>query len=324
MTREMDWFKTARIVAEIPYPPVSAWEFGQLKTEEDVRERLRASTVYILAQRPMLWFENVVVTDEAITFEINDGQGPAVKGRIEPIRIGLAKPGESLFVESCFHHDAANLPPPWNKVASLKVFDSNRDFKVWWSPQKLLYEAINNELPVQFSGDAARLMAFEIHYIGKTKDLFKRMKAHAKYQDILIYERIRGEGHAQPSLEITLFTLEITNLEEHLSVRIGPNPADIEVPPIVFPLADDPSDRNVRAFFRRWANKKSKAATTELEAWLISMFKPKHNETLFDNYPLITGGLRDLNYSFTDLTIKNCPYVFRTERGGTPLDEPDE
>jgi len=320
----MDWFKSARIVAKIPYPPVSAWEFRQLKTEEAVRERLRASTVYILAQRPMLWFENVLVTDEAITFEINDGQGPAVKGRIEPIQIGLAKLGESLFVEGGFHHDAANLPPPWNKAASLKVFDADGDLKVWWSPQKLLYEAINKDLQVQFAGDATRFMAFEIHYIGKTKDLFKRMKAHAKYQDILIHERIRGEGHAQPSLEITLFTLEITNLEEGASVRIGPDPDDIEVPPIVFRLPNDPSDPKVRAFARQWANKKSKAATTELEAWLINMFKPEHNETLFDNYPFITGGLRDLNYSFTDLTINNCPYVFRTQKGGTPLDEPDE
>ena len=321
---EMEWFKSARIVAEISYPPVSAWEFGQLKTEEAVRERLEASTVYILAQRPMLWFENVVVNDEAITFEINDGQGPHVKGRIEPIRIGLAKPGESLFVESGFHHDATNLPPPWNKVASIKVFDANSNFKVWWSPQKLLYEAIAKKVSVQFAGDAARFMAFEIHYIGKTRDLFRRMKGHPKYQDILIYERIRGEGHAQPSLEITLFAIEITNLEESVSVRIGPDPDDIEVPPIAFRLPDDPRDPKVRDFARKWANKNSKAATTELEAWLINMFKPEHNETLFDNYPFIIGGLRDLNYSFTDLTINNCPYVFRTQKGGTPLDDLDE
>ena len=320
----MDWFKSARIVAEIAYPPVSAWEFGQLKTEEAVRQRLKASTVYILAQRPMLWFENVVVNDDGITFEINDGQGPHVKGRIEPIRIGLAKPGERLFVESGLHHAATKLPSPWNKVASLRVFDADGNFKVWWSPQKLLYEAINKELPVQFAGDAARFMAFEIHYIGKTKDLFKRMKAHAKYQDILIYERTRGEGHAQPSLEITLFAIEITGLEEAVYVCVEPDPDDIEVPPIVFRLPDDPSDPKVRAFGRQWAKKNSKAATTELEAWLINMFKPEHNDTLFDNYPFITGGLRDLNYSFTDLTVKNCPYIFRTQKGGTPLDNSDE
>ena len=80
----------------------------------------------------------------------------------------------------------------------------------------------------------------------------------------------------------------------------------------------------MRAFVRRWAKKNSKAATTELEAWLINMFRPAHNETLFANYPFITGGLRDLKYSFTDLTLKNCPYVFRTKKGGTPLDDSDE
>jgi len=51
---------------------------------------------------------------------------------------------------------------------------------------------------------------------------------HAKYQDVLIYERTRGEGHAQPSLEITLLMLKIANREESASVRIGPDPDDIE------------------------------------------------------------------------------------------------
>lgn len=73
---DREWMKAARIIAQIPYPPVSAWEFNQLKTEAAVRERLQDATVYIIAQRPILWFDRVRDDGGDIRFEINDGRGP--------------------------------------------------------------------------------------------------------------------------------------------------------------------------------------------------------------------------------------------------------
>jgi hypothetical protein len=62
---------------------------------------------------------------------------------------------------------------------------------------------------------------------------------------------------------------------------------------------------------------------TELEAALIDLFKPEHNKIKVKKYPKIAGGLQALGYSDTLLRLRNCPYIFRTEAGGTPLEGAD-
>lgn len=66
------YIKIARLVAEMPYPPISAWEFKTLGRETAVQEKLRPATVYIIAQRPLLWFDREVSDDHSISFEITD------------------------------------------------------------------------------------------------------------------------------------------------------------------------------------------------------------------------------------------------------------
>lgn len=323
---DLEWMKAARIIAEIPYPPVSAWEFGQLKTEAAVRERLKDATVYIIAQRPILWFDQVRVTDGCVTFEINDGQGPPVKGIIETFRLGLFAPDEPILVECGFHHDATQDTPPWNFVASIRLYDKDRKLRAWWSPQTLLYEVFNQDLRVRFAGAPERFMEFHIHYIGKahSQPLWKRLRAHEKLQQVLTYEKVRGIGHSQPSLEITIFALKVLKLEEMVGVRWGSDDEPIDPQMIVFRHPNDPTDTRWQTFKRRWATGPEAVVTTELEAALIEMFKPEHNSVKFDKYPQIKGGLRELGYSDTRLRLKNCPYIFHTEAGGTPLegDEP--
>lgn len=323
---EREWMKAARIVAEIPYPPVSAWEFNQLKTEAAVRERLQDATVYIIAQRPILWFDRVRDEGGDIRFEINDGRGPPVKGIIDPLRLGLFGPGEPMLLECGFHHDAEETPPPWDRAGSIKLFDRDKRLRAWWSPQKLLFEALAHDLKVPFAGDLERFMEFEIHYIGKAYDqsLWERLAAHRRYLEILINEKVRGVDHAQPSLEITIFALEVVDLEELAGRRDGPDEDTPDPPHVkIFRHPDDPADPRWQAFRRRWAYPHEPAVTTELEAALIDLFKPEHNRIKVKKYPKIAGGLQALGYSDTLLRLRNCPYIFRTQAGGTPLEGAD-
>lgn len=322
----LEWMKAARIIAKIPYPPVSAWEFGQLKTERAVRDRLKGATVYIIAQRPILWFDQVRVEDGQIRLDINDGQGPPVKAIVDPYGLGIFATDEPMTVECGFHHDATDQPPPWDRAASLKLYDREKTLRVWWSPQKLLFEAFALDRPILLAGDPERFMDFEIHYIGKAYDqrLWKRLKAHERYLDILTYEKVRGVDHGQPSLEITIFALEVVELEELHGVRDGPEEGQADPPGMtIFRHPDDPADPRWRAFRRRWAQAHEAAVTTELEAALIDLFKPAHNTIKVKVYPKIAGGLHALGYSDTLLRLKNCPYIFRTEAGGTPLEGAD-
>ncbi|MEP2758666.1 MAG: hypothetical protein ABJP66_06295, partial [Hyphomicrobiales bacterium] len=62
----------ARVFASTNYPIVSAFEFDFLREEKIIRERWDASTIYLIVQRPLTYFDNVVLDDSHIQFEIAD------------------------------------------------------------------------------------------------------------------------------------------------------------------------------------------------------------------------------------------------------------
>ena len=66
--------KVAQIYASTQYPIVSAYEFEFLKEEHVIRERLGNCTIYIIAQRPLTYFDNVWLENGFIEFEITDGR----------------------------------------------------------------------------------------------------------------------------------------------------------------------------------------------------------------------------------------------------------
>ena len=324
-TDEQHWIKVARVFAKMPYPPVSAWEFEALKSEEAVRERLKTSTIYMIGQRPLIWFDNVVTDDSGVTFEITDGELSPLKCRLEPVRAGLCKPGEILDVEFGFHRDARSDTQPLRNVASIRFFDGNDAFKVWWSPQKLLFEAVVRGLRVSIDGDASELMKFEVHYIGQafSQKVWDRLKTHEKYQGVLIKEDIRGAGHARPSLEITLFMLEIDGVDELASRAEDLEDEQDLPPPILHRFSCDPTDAARLAFFAPWVAPQDKSLTTEVEAMLINLFKPVYNSVLFENYPVIKGGLRDLGFTDTELQLERFPFTLVNKAGESMLGDAD-
>ncbi|WP_236305582.1 hypothetical protein [Dickeya zeae] len=58
----------ARVLMNVTYPIVSAYEFDFLQEEKVIRERWDASTIYLIVQRPLTYFDNVVLDDKYIRF----------------------------------------------------------------------------------------------------------------------------------------------------------------------------------------------------------------------------------------------------------------
>jgi hypothetical protein len=85
------------------------------------------------------------------------------------------------------------------------------------------------------------------------------------------------------------------------------------VPPIphVVDLEDD--DAVGRFMLEALIPFQDEAMTREAEAFLIQHFRPGHNETLFENYPNIAGGMRSKGYGWTDLVIERLPASLRTD-----------
>ena len=51
----------AHVIASTTYPIVSAYEFDVLQEEKVIRERWNDSTIYLIVQRPLTYFDNVVI-----------------------------------------------------------------------------------------------------------------------------------------------------------------------------------------------------------------------------------------------------------------------
>ena len=70
----------ARVIVNVTYPIVSAYEFDFLQEERIIRERWDASTIYLIVHHPLTYFDNVVLDDKYIRFEIADGDNPPLSG----------------------------------------------------------------------------------------------------------------------------------------------------------------------------------------------------------------------------------------------------
>ena len=309
--------KTANIQLALSYPIISAFEFEFLKAEEVIRERLDHSTIYLLAQRPLTYFDNVVLQDGAITFEIADGQHRPLACRVDLVDADICAPGEALYVEVAYFIDTPPQPQPYRQVASIKLFRTDGEFIVWWSPQKILFEMLVRGLPVGVADDGEPLSFtdFTVLYIGKAfnQKVWDRLTGHEKMQKILTVQSPVGAGPAaRAPFEISLILLKVVGLQEVLEVPYIGASAVQGVTPILHDLDLNDDEALERFMTEPLVPLHDEAMTREAEACLIHRFQPRFNTVKFKSYPHIEGGMRSKGYTWTDLLIEDLPGTLRT------------
>ncbi|MGA4554924.1 hypothetical protein [Methylorubrum aminovorans] len=307
----------ARVFASTSYPIVSSWEFDYLQEEKVIRERWDTSTIYLIVQRPLTYFDNVVIDDTYIRFEIADGDKQSIPCRINLVSNNICQVGEIVDIEIGFHSEKPNGHQPIRNVGAFKLYRQNGEFILWWSPQKLLYEMIINNLEVEIAEgfDPFAFLDFKLHYIGQnfSQKVWKRLTGHKKMQRILTREREVGLApEARAPFEISLIILKITGLDDIPLIGGDASHPMAGSDPIVFTL--DLKDDSVEKFMATsHARPGDEALTREVEAFLIHRFKPSYNEILFDNYPNIAGGMRSKGYSWTELVLERLPAFLYTD-----------
>lgn len=120
-------------------------------TEQVVRDRFSAPTIYFVVQRPMLWLDKVEPDHNPISFEIVDGTGKRIQCLLDVYdALGLAA-DEIIDIEVSFHRAETSSERPFRHVAAIRVY-RNGEFLAWWSPAKLLFEASTRGLPLRGAG----------------------------------------------------------------------------------------------------------------------------------------------------------------------------
>jgi hypothetical protein len=308
--------KTIQIHAQTRYPIVSAYEFEFLKSEAEIQAILKPCTIYFILQRPLLYFRNVRMDNGEITFEITDDSPNApLICTFDPRLNGFGDFGEELLIDVQFYKKVPDTEPPFSDVAALKILNLDKDFLGWFSPAKFLYECLSGNVQADIEGDIAKYLDYTVHYIGKSfsQDIWDRLTGHHKMQRILTLEEPMSSKNTRAPFEIALMMLEIDGFDEANLFPVFDFALDPGIEPIVHEFRSDDDGESFSKYYDPKLEPRAPELTSEVEGMLVSTFRPKYNEVLFENYPHLSKGTRSAGYTQSRLLIERMPAVLRTE-----------
>jgi hypothetical protein len=308
--------KTIQIHAQTRYPIVSAFEFEFLKSEAEIQAILKPCTIYFILQRPLLYFRDVRMDNGEITFEITDDSTNApLRCTFDPRLNGFGGSGEDLLIDIQFYKKVPDTEPPFNDVAALKILNLDKDFLGWFSPAKFLYEYLSGNLQADIESEIVEYLDYTVHYIGKSfsQDIWDRLTGHYKMQRILTLEEPMSSKSTRAPFEIALMMLDIDGFDEANIFPFFDFALDPGIEPIVHEFRSDDDGRSFSEYYDPKLDPRAPELTSEVEGMLVSTFKPKYNEVLFDNYPHLSKGTRSAGYTQSRLLIERMPAILRTE-----------
>lgn len=316
MSEEFVGVKTIQIDCQTRYPIVSSYEFDFLKEEEVIKKLLKPCTIYFIIQRPVLYFSNFRSEPGVISFEIVDGTStPPLKCRFIPSDSGFCKDNEELDVKIEFYKKKPDEVEPYNDIAIFQLYKTSGDYLGWFSPNVILYGLFAKTLKIEIHGPIKDYIDYQVHYIGQAfdQDIWDRLTGHKKQEKILIREDPLNSKNLKLSYEVALLMLDIEGFTEGTIYPYMGFSLPSNVKPIFYKFTFDESDPRFVEYNKPQVTPDAVELTNEVEASLVSAFKPKYNEIAFKNYPKIKSGTRSLGYSNSSLFIQKMPAILYTE-----------
>lgn len=316
MTTLSKGIKTIQIHAQTRCPIVSAYEFEFLKSEKEIQALLKPCTIYFILQRPLLYFDHLRVSDGQMAFSITDDSNcPLLECTFIPSENGFCKADEELLIDVQYYKRTPDKAEPFNDVGAFKLFTLKNDFLGWFSPSKFLYEVLDQRLKANIVGNIADYLDFTVHYIGKafSQDIWNRLTGHHKMQSILTLEDSLNRRSLRAPFEISLLMLDVDGYDEGNIYPTFEFALQPDIEPIVYEFSDAEDDQRFEEYCKPKLEPRSTELTSEVEAMLVSTFKPKYNEILFENYPEIKAGTRSAGYTQSTLAIEKMPAILKTE-----------
>jgi hypothetical protein len=246
------------------YPPISNQEGVWFWEDEEVREYVKNSKLYMLVHRKELKFSDVdtkALCRGIFKFKISMGEY------------------KSSFYSFQFTENMAKLV---EEHGSVLIEEGDKLFRIkrendgevlyWATPDKILFDTITRNIPLEAENveEIKRLHEFELLYVGisKTNDSFSRLfeKAHHGRLNILSNEYTKEkEARMTDELMILMFEVKWFNINTMNSIE------DMNG---LFIYTDD-----------------EEAVVADAEKAFVSMLDSKYNEVKFKQYPQGTDGL---------------------------------
>ncbi|MDR6803173.1 hypothetical protein J2Y45_000443 [Dyadobacter sp. BE34] len=272
---------------ELAYAPLTAYEFAVMKDDPQFEEALDRASLYILAQRPVMTFDNVRFDRDGLLFDISQKNNPETlhcKLPFTQSAIHLANSQNIGLAPHFLDPGKQTYFMPFNELRGFSLTnrsDLREQFVAWFSPEKFLWNWWNEHLNCSFAGNLELFTRYRVHYVGKAtkQNIVKRITGHSTLQDILSLETPVTEKQL-PANEITLLAFQFAD-----NVQFQSFGADPQIDQMVAAFKGEDLPSQERIFL-------------DVEKALIKALKPKYNRALFNSYPISKDGLYRNNYQF--------------------------
>ncbi|MCW3788300.1 hypothetical protein [Plebeiibacterium sediminum] len=272
---------------ELAYAPMTAYEFAVTKNDTDIEQALFKASLYLIAQRAVITFENIVPDENEykLNFEIHQKGNPNILKCRLPLAQSIVNTNENDTILIAFNDldksTTQNFPPYFNihGFSLVKQQKEKEEFLIWFSPEKLLQNWWKGYIECEIEGDYKSFLRYQVHYVGKAtkQGILKRLTGHSTFQDILSLEESVTEKQL-PANEIVILSFEF---EENIQMQTFGSYSDIKSMTSALLGENYPEQETI---------------FLDSEKALIQAMKPNYNKELFKNYPISKDGLYDLNY----------------------------
>lgn len=292
---------------ELAYSPLTGYEFAHVKQDPYIERALEEASLYIIAQRPIITFENVIPNPDPLNYSLNfeihqRGNNNILKGNLPLIQSCTNCVFDDNIVLAFNFLDNDDTPKVF-PLGNLHGFSlaketlNKPEFLLWFSPEKLLQNWWKGQIECKIEGDFKSFLNYKVHYVGKAtkQGILKRLTGHNTFQDILSLEKpITYKDLPANEIAILCFKFkdniqfqvfrDVIDMKEMKSSLLGEN----------FP--------NQEKIF------------LDAEKALIHAMKPKYNKELFKGYPKSKDGLFKNNYDYISYSFVD-PITLKYKEG---------
>lgn len=287
---------------ELAYAPLTGYEFAIIKQDPMIEMAMEKASLYVIGQRPIITFENVIVDslEYTLNFEIHQKGNPNIlKGKLPLIQESAdCKFDDTIAVAFNFldkEHENNKTFPLGNLhgFSLVKQLKDSQEFLLWFSPEKLLQNWWKKQIECEIDGDFKSFLNYKVHYVGKAtkQSILKRLTGHSTFQDILSIENPITYKDL-PAHEIAVLCFEF---QDNLEFQVFGDNADIKEMTATLMGENFPLQETI---------------FLDVEKALIKAMEPGYNKELFKGYPKSKDGLYNdkydyISYSFSDpITLK--------------------